>query len=189
MAYSETLIVNLALARIGAKRINDLTADTSLEAIQGRTHYEHTRDVLLRSHLWRFAAARAELSEDTDTPDFQWGHQFILPSDFLRLGFLYGTTASYAVEGQRLLTNDSSVDLVYIKKVTDPTEFDPLFTEVLVLQLAMKLLMPLAQDKVLRREIQDELARVMSKARVVNLQETNTVGRDDRNTWLDARNR
>ncbi|HUT95296.1 MAG TPA: hypothetical protein VMY37_37930 [Thermoguttaceae bacterium] len=187
MAYSETLIVNLALARIGAKRISDLAAGTSLEAIQGRTHYEHTRDALLRSHLWRFATARAELSEDTDTPDFQWGHQFILPADFLRVGTLYNTTASYAVEGQRLLTDDSAVDLVYIRKVANPTEFDPLFVEVLVLKLAMAMVMPLAQDKVLRREIQDELAGVMSKARVVNLQEINTVGRDDRNTWLDAR--
>ena len=66
-AYSETLICNLALARLGAKRINTIEeTDASVQAVQCRTHYEHTRDALLRSHLWRFAIKRAELSEDTE---------------------------------------------------------------------------------------------------------------------------
>jgi len=188
MAYSETLICNLALARLGAKRINTIEeTDASLQAVQCRTHYEHTRDALLRSHWWRFAIARAELSEDTGEPDFEWDNQFILPADFLRVAGLYDTTASYAVEGKRLLTNDSAVDLVYIRQVTDPTEFDPMFVEVLALKLALVMVMPLSQDRVLRQEIQDELAVVLSKARCVNLQETKTTGRDDLPIWLDAR--
>jgi hypothetical protein len=49
------------------------------------------------------------------------------------------------------------MEIRYIRQVTDPTVFDPLFVEVLVLQLALKLVMPLSQDKVLRREIYTEL--------------------------------
>jgi len=187
MAYSDTGIANMALARIGAKRLTSLDDDTTLEAIQCRTHYEQTRDALLRSHWWRFALMRAELTEDGDTPDFEWDHQYILPANYLRAVRLYDTTASYSLESKLLLTNDDSVDLQYIRRVTDPTEFGSLFVEVLVLQLAIKLVMPLSGDKVLRREIQEELQVALARARCVNLQETSTVGRDDKDLWIDAR--
>jgi hypothetical protein len=51
--------------------------------------------------------------------------------------------------------------------------------------LALKLVMPLTQDKVLRRELQDELVAVMSRARLVNLNETNTAV--SATTWNEAR--
>lgn len=195
MALSETKICNMSLARIGAKRINDYsdTSESSVQAIHCRTHYEQTRDALLRSHFWRFASDRAELSQDTTDPDFEWDNQFILPSDFMRFKSAYeenGTESRndrHAIEGQRFLTNDDDVSILYVKKVTDVTEFDPLFVEVLVLQLALKLVMPLSQDKVLRREIQDELygtpqqPGVMSKVRAMDRNETDVGGRSDWN--------
>jgi len=185
VALSETLICNMSLARLGAKRLNDLTADTSVESIQARTHYEQTRDALLRGHLWKFALARAVLSEDTATPAFEWDHQFILPTDCLRVVGLYDTTYGCSLEGQRLLTDDSDASILYVRKITDPTAFDALFVEALVLSLALKLVMPLTQDKVLRRELQDELVAVMSRARLVNLNETNTAV--SATTWNEAR--
>jgi len=184
---SVTELCNMALARLGAKRLTNYETDTTLEAIHCRAHYEQTRDALLRSHRWRFAMARATLSEDAAAPAFEWDHQFVLPTDFLRMSYLYDSTASYDVEGQRLLTNDDAAEIVYVKRVTDPTEFDPLFIEVLVLKLAIKLVMPLTQDKVLRRELQDELKTVAGTARLANLDETNTTGRDDFGLWNDAR--
>ena len=185
MALSETSIVNMALARLGANRINALT-DTSVEAIQANLHYTQTRDALLRSHTWCFARARAILSVDTTAPAFGYDHQYILPADFLRLVGLYDTSYPYAIEGDRLLTDDDATDLYYIRKVTDPAEFDPLFAEVLVLQLAVKLVMPLSGDKVLRREVQDELFLVMARVRTVDKQEQN-IGTDTGTSWVDSR--
>ncbi|GAH18067.1 unnamed protein product, partial [marine sediment metagenome] len=150
MALSETKICNQALAKIGSKRLNNLDTDSTLQAVQCRTHYETTRDSLLRSHFWRFASARATLSQDATDPDFEWDNQFILPNDFLRLKSIYdGTTGqntrhTVAIEGQRLLTNEDTCEIRYIKKVTDPTGFDPLFVELLVLRLALKLVGALA---------------------------------------------
>jgi hypothetical protein len=203
MALSETKICNQALARIGAKRINDFSdsSESSNEAIHCRTHYEQTRNALLRSHWWRFASDRATLSADTTDPDFEWTYQYDLPSDFLRMKSIYednntprkNSIYSYALEGNKLLTDESAIQIRYIKKVTDVTEFDPLFIEVLVLQLALKLVMPLSQDKVLRREIQDELygtprqSGVMSRVRAMDRQETETIGRNAQRTWNDAR--
>jgi len=194
MALSETKICNAALARIGSKRLNDLDTDTSPQAIQCRTHYEITRDSLIRSHFWRFASARATLVQDADTPDFEWDYQYILPNDFLRMKSIYEdrfsgvNLCSYALEGQRLLTNESSMEIRYIRKVTDVTEFDPLFVEVLVLQLALKLVSGLAGGAPNLQDIlQRELAMLMPSVRALDRQETNTAGQDEASTWNDAR--
>lgn len=193
MALNETKICNMSLGKLGAKRINDFddTTETKPEAIQCRLHYEPTRDALERSHSWRFTRARVELSQDTIDPDFEWDNQFILPNDFLRFGSIYeedGTTSKsrrHAIEGQRLLTNLSAVSLRYIKKVTDPTEFDPLFVEVLVLKLALKLVGPLAGgNPKLQDTLQRELFVLMPKVRAVDMDETDVGGRSD---WILAR--
>ncbi len=196
MALSETKICNLALAKIGAKRINDLETDSTVPAIQCRTHYEQTRDALIRSHYWRFASARATLSQDTTDPDFEWDNQFILPNDFLRLKTLFSDNntvddkfrRSFAIEGQRLLTNESTVEMRYIRKVVDVTKFDPLFVEVLVLLLANEMVGPLAGgDKRIAERIENQLKRLMPAVRALDRQETNTSGRAERFTWVDVR--
>lgn len=189
-ALSETAICNAALGKIGAKRINDYgdTTETKPEAIQCRLHYEMTRDALVRSHWWRFARARATLSQDTTDPDFEWDNQFILPNDFMRFRSIdeeTGVSSRYkrhAIEGQRFLTNYSTVNLLYIKKVTDPTQFDPLFVEVLVLLLARKLVGPLAGgDPKLKLEIKDDLKGLMPQVWAIDSDETDTGGRSDWN--------
>ena len=62
MAISETSICNMALGRLGSKRINDFddTDESSLPIVQCRLHYEQTRDALIRSHWWRFARGRVQ---------------------------------------------------------------------------------------------------------------------------------
>jgi hypothetical protein len=98
----------------------------------------------------------------------------------------------YSPEGKQILSNETSMQIRYIKKVTDPNTFDPLFTEVLILKLAIKLVMPLSQDKVLRRELEDELRGtprqpgLMAMVRMMDKNETETAGELLANTWNDA---
>ena len=188
MALSETRICNTSLARIGAKRINNFDTDTSPEAIQCRTHYEQTRDALIRSHSWRFARARGELSQDAVDPDSEWDNQFILPNDFLRFRSIVEEEGyssrhrRHSLEDDRFLTNFSTVNMRYIKKVIDPTKFDPLFVEVLVLQLALKLVAALAKtDPKLKADIKDDLKLLMPKVQAVDDDETDVGGRSDWN--------
>ena len=193
---TETDIVNMALAVFGALRIENLDSDTSLQAVHARIHYDQTRDALIRSHYWRFASARATLTEDSESPDFEFDNQFDLPTDFMRLKSVFGdnftatenTRHSFAIEGQLLLTNDSSVELRYIKKVTDVTEFDALFVEVLVLKLALKLVGALAGGSLkIKNAIHLDLKPLMSQVRAIDRQETNTIGRLNRRPWVEAR--
>jgi hypothetical protein len=196
-ALSETLICNISLAKLGSKRINDFSDATedSVQAIHCRTHYEQTRDALIRSHWWGFASDRKVLSQDaTDPVGDEWDNQFILPTDFLAMKSIYENRfsnenyRSYALEGQSLLTNESSMQIRYIKKVTDPTEFDPLFVEVLVLQLALKLVAPLGKtDPKLKVDIKEDLKLLMPAVKALDGQETNTIGEFELGTWNNAR--
>ena len=198
MAESNTKICNQALGKIGSLRINNFenNSESSPQAQLCRLHFEPTRNALLRSHYWRFASAREKLTRDTVDPAFEYDNQFILPNDFLRLKSVFGnnfiatenTRFSFAIEGQRLLTDDDSVELRYIKKVTDASQFDPLFVEVLVLKLALRLVGPLAGGaSKLQDVLQRELAIVMPRVRALDRQETNTIGRVNRRPWIEAR--
>lgn len=172
-----------------------MLTDDSTNAGHCREHYEQTRDALLRTDWWRFARARATLSQDTNDPAFEWDNQFDLPNDFLRLRSIFDDNntvkrdayRSFAIEGDKLLTNESTVKLRYVKKVKDTAQFDPLFIEVLVLQLAVKLVMPITQDAASRELLLKELATLMITVRAVDHSETETVGRGDLQAWTDIR--
>jgi len=209
MAESSTSICNMSLARIGAQRINDYTdsSDTNKGAIYCRLFYEQTAKALMRSHLWRFARERVQLSQDTDDPDFQWTYAYHLPSDFLRHILVYDgsdlpegrTYVSYELEGSRLLIDESSVYLKYIKWVESPANWDALFIEALVLQLAAKLVLPLSgagkEGLAIKSDIDAELygsrrygrRGVISRVRAMDRQEAEHIGRDELKTWSDAR--
>ena len=198
MALSSTSICNMALGRIGEKRIADYTDTTenNVPAVLCRLHYEQTRNALLRSHLWRFARKRAELSANITDPIFEWDYAYDLPADFLRLWIKpfednnvgwHNTRYSYSIEGSQLLSNEDEMNIRYISKVTDETKFDPLFVEVFILKLAMKFVMSLTGDKELYMVLGEELREVMKRVRAMDKQETNTIGQGEMFTWNNAR--
>lgn len=199
---SKTDICNLALGRIGSKTVTtaQLTDSTGVIAKTGviaphcNRNYEQTRDALLRSNDWRFATERARLVKGSTPPFGEYESSFKLPNDFLAKISIYDDNEpdgvyqyKYKIEGKKILINESSCDLNYIRRITDVKEFDPLFTEVFVLSLALKLVMPLSQDRALYREIKDELYKeVMPKVRTIDKQETNTEGRGGELNWKET---
>lgn len=190
----EVPICNQALDRIGSKNFAYATQTTinENEANKCDTIYTQTRDALLRSFEWPFASAQKTLAPEVNDPDFKWDYRFKLPDDFLRFKSDYGLDDSYdvdarfAINGRYILTNNDEIDLEYIKKVTDPDDFDPLFTEVLVLTLAKKLIPALAGTKspTLLEDVGNDLKEALSHARAVCRQEVNVSGRSD---WRQAR--
>jgi len=191
LSAKEVALCNQALAGIGSKRFT-LTVQTGVEGVMANLHYEQTRDALLRSFEWSFASDRATLTQDTKAPDFDWDHQYKLPEDFLRLKSFCGESITsrvgnrWTIEGKRILTNDDEADIEYIKKVTDPDDFDPLFMEILILKLSLKFLPSLAGTKTesFRELLLKELDILLSRARTICRQEVNVSGRSD---WNAAR--
>lgn len=84
MSYSEVGIANLALGRIGAKRIASFTENTP-NAIKVREAWDYILDELLAKKDWRFAKTRVQLATITTEPVYAYTYAYQLPSDFLRL--------------------------------------------------------------------------------------------------------
>ena len=196
-SQSTTSICNQALARMGSKRINnyDDASDNKPEALYCRMFYDQTVRALTRSHLWRFAKAREVLSQDTESPAFQWTYSYSLPSDFLRPIRIWTnsdqitgeTYYSYELEGTKLLIDESTVNLTYIRWVQDVPSWDPLFADVMILTLAHKLVIPLSEDIKLKDSINQDLHPLMRQVRALDRQEMESFGRGDLLTWKDAR--
>lgn len=196
MAESTTSICNQSLARLGGRRITNYhdATDTKLEAEYCRLFFEPTAKALIKDHYWPFAKHRVQLSE-TDTPAWQWDHAFLLPNDYIRTVMVYDgsdnpqgrTDTSYEIEGNLLLTDESSVYLKYLRWVSDVGAWDPLFIEVFVLQLAKKLVIPLSQDTKIKADIDRDLLPLLRQVRAMDRQEQESIGRADLKPWRDAR--
>lgn len=144
MAASETDICNLALSHLGEAPIESLNED-STAARACALNYETTRDGVLRSHRWNFAQTRAALAQLEATPAFGWSYAYALPADCLRVLEVNDSevgdviSGPFIIEGRNLLTDETSVNLVYLRRITDVSQFDVLFIEALALKLAVVL--------------------------------------------------
>ncbi len=184
---SETQLVNNALIRLGANTITDIDTDGSHESNTMQQLYAPTRDALLRQHFWNFAIKRSNLSANAVAPAFEWAASYPLPSDFIRLKKIWNTDGAYSIEGDAIYSDQTSLlQMVYIRRITDTTAFDPLFTQVLTLMLAI-LAEPRIQGGTTNTDrLQRELQQVLLEAKIVDSQDS-TPEQFIINTFANAR--
>lgn len=185
---SEVGICNRALQKLGASRITALTDDTA-NARACNVAYEPVRDAELRRHPWSFALARTTLAALAAAPDFGFSYQFQLPADFLRLhpDYEYRAETDWQIEGRRLLTNDGdTIYLRYVRRVTDPNQFDALFIEALAAKLAFEICEELTGSQGRADRLVNEYQRTIRDARKVNAIEKVSAEIPE-DTWLTVR--
>ena len=141
---TETEICNLALAHLGEDSITSLS-DGTPRAIACALQYPLTRDEVMRSHRWNFLITRAVLTASGTAPAFGFAKKYQLPADCLRVcevndsEFGDVNTDAYSIEDNFLLTDATSVNLVYVRQETDTDGYDPLFVRALAIKLAVAL--------------------------------------------------
>lgn len=200
MAASDVAIANLALTKVGDLRITSLSENTK-PAREVKAVYDMLRDRLQRRYVWNFCKTRASLAALTDAPEFGFDYQYQLPSDCLRVlqagewfpsislsPFVGSSSADYAIEGRRILTNDDGPLLVrYLKRVDDPTQFDSTFDVLLALDIANAVHEALAQPSgVSRQTIMEERKQALLDAIMANAIENPPEQLAD-DAWLLAR--
>jgi hypothetical protein len=113
----------------------------------------------------------------------------------MRLKNIYGANgtpsgnlkSTFAIEGDRILTNETAIKLRYIKRVTDPTKFDELFIEVFILKLALKLVSLAGANPKMTETLGKELIPIQRQVRALDRQETNNIGRNAHIPWVESR--
>lgn len=186
MAATNEDIANSALSKLGAEEITSLS-DTTRRAKLVNRQFNAIRKKLLRSHPWNFAIKRSALTDAGTTPDFEYTNQFILPADYLRGVREEYKDTDWKIEGDLLLANQDSFNLVYIADITDPTEFDPTFDELFALNLAYELAYPLVQSMSLKEMLQKEMNNFdLPDARSFDAQEGQPE-EFEANVWINSR--
>lgn len=148
MASSEVKICNLGLNMIGQQSIISLTQDDK-KARHCNLVYEPLRDEVLTAYPWRFALYRDTLALLSENPAFDYDYQFQLPADCLRvLGMDYSDYV-FDIEGDKLLCNNNTANILYIKRITDPNLFGSIFITALATRIASELAIPLVKSKTL----------------------------------------
>ena len=187
---SEVDICNRALQKLGAERITSLTQD-SANARACNLCYEPIRDAELRAHPWNFAIKRASLAADSTAPSFGYDSAYTLPSDCLRVMppdvSVNFNTFDWQIEGRKILTNyDAPLEIRYVKRETDPNQYDPLFIECLSAKIAVELCELLTQSNSKGSAARDDYIRAIRDARKMNAFE-NISAETQTDTWITCR--
>jgi|TARA_Y100000296_G_scaffold61607_1_gene71465 hypothetical protein len=150
--------------------------------------YEEMRDEVTRAATWNCCKARQVLASLSSTPAFGWAYYHQLPSDCLRVvDVLSGDTRiDHEVEGRQLMTDVSSVNLIFLKRVTDPNELDALFISAYTARIAAELALPVTGSNTVANAMWTLYERKVREARTVDSQEGTPAGFDAQSI-VDAR--
>ena len=157
-------ICNSALNQLGASTILSLT-ENSKNGRLCNSRYETVKDSVLRAHPWNSAIKRQTLAADTVTPDWGFEKQYTLPSDCLRVLTIQNYESNYKIEGRKILTNDTSVKLVYVARITDPNEMDVLLRETISAALASDIAYAVTANATLQQRMAEKYQLKLSEAR------------------------
>ena len=176
MATEVSICAN-ALRRLGDDPIVSLTDDTE-RARLCNAFYSEARDDVLRSHPWNFAITRQQLSQLSATPLYQYSYQYALPTDPFCLRVLEMEYSDYVFKiehlagtGRVLLTDEGTAKIIYIARITDTAQFDPLFIDTLTAKMSVDLAYPVTGSVQLQQNMQKLFESKLREARSVDGQE------------------
>lgn len=182
-------ICNSALLRLGAERISSIN-EPSKEANLCKEQYQRSHRDLLRSHPWNFAVRRKQLGRLEESPAFEFSHAYQLPNDCIRVLAIDRENIKdeneFQIEGDKILTDLSSLKIKYISNVQDPRKFDFNYKELLALKLAKDIAYSVTQSSNLVQLITNDFERAYMDARSFNAQE-GTPQEISAEDWLNAR--
>jgi hypothetical protein len=123
-------IVNQGLMQLGAEPIDAIGDDSDMGRLAAH-NYPNIKRSILRSYPWNCATRRKDLPLLSEAPLNEYAHQHQLPDDCLRVLAAYAgdyrlrydsqyEMPAYQREGNRLLSDSSSVAIKYIADIIEP---------------------------------------------------------------------
>ena len=183
---------NSALNLLGASTISSLTEDTKNARLCNQ-RFEPIRDRVFRSHNWNCLIKRIQLAQDSTGPVVEYTYGYTLPTDCLRVLKIHnGSTDSiksaldYKIEGRKVVTDETTIYLVYIALITDPNEFDSYLREAISHQLAADICYAITNNSTLANNYMTRADERLREARFIDATE-NALDTVEANEFTDAR--
>ncbi len=159
--------------------ITSIENPTTTDEIICARWYDATRRALLRRHFWVFARTRGAISRDATAPSFGYSDAYNLPNNYLRLRFIGDDTLNnyikdYEIEERQLLLNNSgatSLNIGYIKDITDVSMFDTLFVPLFAAELAINMSYAFTGKNTVIERLVTILTELRTEAKAVNGQD------------------
>ena len=175
-AISNVTVVNGGLRILGVARIASFSEDSPAAKLANE-HFDNIRDFVLRAHPWSFATERAVLAALSGAPLFGFEFNYQVPADNLRI--LEDEDSSltpgsiWKIEGKKILTDlGPPLNVVYVKRVTDPTQFDLNFVNALEARIGEEFGEALTGTNSLVEKANAIYTRNLREARTINGQES-----------------
>jgi len=176
-------IVNQALAILYQPPITSLTDQNVPAASIALRSFDSRRRYWLRAMIWNFARWRgtATLIQNT-TPPFDFANYYQLPGDFMRLDQLGPDWRRYDplwydIQGSYICLNPTcpvppaplpSIDIKYQRDMPDVTTWDPTFVDVMVLDMAMRMCLPVTADQAMMKLLNEWFTLTLKDAQAAN---------------------
>ena len=142
---SEIEICSAALNKLGAESItsfDDLTPRSNL----CRDFYPSVRDAVLRAYPWNCALTQQALAHDVALPLFGYAYKFALPVIPYCLRVLkIEDDPDFNIKGRYIYTDESTINIEFIARITNPGLFDSLLKEAIEARLAAELAYPITR--------------------------------------------
>jgi len=186
-------ICNGALNQLGATTILSLSED-SKNARLCNSRYTQVRDALFRSHPWNCLQKRVQIAADATAPAWGFTYAYTLPADCLRLLKILDYDSNYKVEGRKILSNTSSMKILYVARVTDPNEYDELLRETLSASLGADIAFGVTSNNQTASNMYNLFKEKLRDARFVDSTEGQNIDSDlgmsdviDASTFINSR--
>ena len=176
MSLTALDICNAALTKLGCGTIV-MFGDGSSEGDVADALYEITRDALLVTHPWSFAATTSPLRRFDVPMDCSHDYGFRLPSGFVKSISVHASKP-IQILGDKAYSDADSVTLEYIRRAAE-SEFPSHFISALVCRLAAEFCMPLTENAA-RSDLLFKLADAeLRLARLIDSQQDELASTDD----------
>jgi hypothetical protein len=172
MPQTAVSICSNALLLLGDNPISSFD-DSSDRARMASNLFEPARDYVLRRHPWNCAIKRVTLSPDATAPAFDWGYQFTLPADFLKVLSIGERDAEgeFRIEGRKLLCDDNPLLLRYVFKNDNVGSWDPGLVWAMTSVMKALFAYPITQSTTMEQVVESVLRDVLRVTRGVDGQD------------------
>lgn len=164
---NSVVICNSALLKLGADTITSL-AQTGRAATTCNTLYAYLRDEVTSAFPWRHAVKRAVLSPNGTTPPFDFQQTYDIPSDCLRMLRPDDDSITWKQEGTQILSDEVTLDMLYIFRNDDESSWSALFAETLAWRLCMELALSLTKSIPMAEKAEKSYKERLAEARAVD---------------------
>jgi hypothetical protein len=186
---SETDVCNIALIELGQSSIADISDTKSEPARLCKARYESVRDAVQRAHPWNSCISRGQWALDPTAPLFGFSGRYKLSTDpwCLRVLQAADRDTKFKVEGRWLLTDAGDpLNVLFIARVTDVAQWDPMLVQAVGLYLAHSIAFKLTTNRSLENDMRQKFVQILREARSIDGMEGSPDEYDD-SYFLEAR--